>query len=161
MAQEKGYALRKGRYSMRGLTYSITACYYERKLVFKNRGAANLMMHELWRQGRQGDCQSLAFVVMPDNIHWLLQLTGNTTLSDIVGRIKGRTAYFIARSTDVCGRIWQSGFHDHALRAEEDIECVGTYLIHNPVRAGIVSDADEYRYWDSIWHQRFLLKSDP
>ena len=160
MAQEKGHALRKGRYSVRGHAYLVTACCYKRKLVFQNTEAASLMMREFWRQGRQGDCQSLAFVVMPDHIHWLLKLTGDRTLSDIVGRIKGRTAYVIARSTKVCGRIWQSGFHDHALRAEEDIERVGNYLIHNPVRAGIVSDADEYRYWDSIWHQRFLPKSD-
>ncbi|MCH7898246.1 MAG: transposase [Proteobacteria bacterium] len=145
---------------MRGQAYFVTACCYERKFVFRNTAAAKLMMRELWQQGSQGDCQSLAFVVMPDHIHWLLQLTGETTLSDIVGRTKGRTAYLIARSTDVCGRIWQSGFHDHALRAEEDIERVGNYLIHNPVRAGIVSDVDQYSYWDSIWHRRFLPKGD-
>jgi REP element-mobilizing transposase RayT len=81
-------------------------------------------------------------------------------LSDIVGRTRGRTAYVISRSTETCGRIWQSGFHDHALRAEEDVERVGNYLIQNPVRAGIVNIANEYRYWDSIWHQRFLQNSD-
>ena len=113
------------------------------------------MMREFWQQGQLGDCQSLAYVVMPDHVHWLVQLTGASTLSKIVGRLKGRSAYFIACSTKVSGRIWQSGFHDHALRAEEDIERVGNYLIHNPVRAGIVDDADHYTYWDSVWHHRF------
>ena len=88
---------------MRGQAYFVTACCYEQKFVFRNTAAAKLMMRELWQQGSQGDFQSLAFVVMPDHIHWLLQLTGETTLSDIVGRTKGRTAYLIARSTDVCG----------------------------------------------------------
>jgi REP element-mobilizing transposase RayT len=124
--------------------------------VFRDAGAAKLMMREFWRQDQLEDCQSLAYVVMPDHVHWLLELTGTTRLSKIVGRLKGRSAYFISCSARKSGRIWQSGFHDHALRAEEDIERVGNYLIHNPVRAGIVKNADQYTYWDSIWHHRFL-----
>jgi len=153
----KGHALRKGRYSESGRIYLVTTCCFERRTHFRRDQAAILVMEELRRQGQVGDCLSLAYVVMPDHAHWLVQLTGSTGLSKIVGRLKGRTSYLLGRSNPSLGRIWQSGFHDHALRTEEDLADIGNYLIHNPVRAGIVDDVDKYSYWDSIWHRRYLM----
>jgi len=47
--------------------------------------------------------------------------------------------------------IWQDGYHDHALRAEESLEDVARYIVMNPVRAGLVKSVREYPLWDAKW----------
>ena len=91
---------------------------------------------------------------MPDHIHWLVQLGGDQKLGGLVQRLKGRSARRINLAHTLSSKVWQAGFHDHALRAEEDIEDVASYLIHNPLRAGLVDDYNEYPYWYSVWHSR-------
>jgi putative transposase len=49
------------------------------------------------------------------------------------------------------GPVWQAGFHDHALRAEEDVVAVARYVVANPVRAGLVPRVGEYGLWDAKW----------
>jgi hypothetical protein len=53
--------------------------------------------------------------------------------------------------------VWQAGFHDHALRADESVVSIGEYVIHNPVRAGLVASVDDYPLWDAAWLKRGFL----
>jgi len=95
---------------------------------------------------------------MPDHFHWLVQLDRETTLQEVVQKLKGRSARRINKLKLVTTRVWQRGFHDHAVRVEEDLENLANYLIQNPLRAGLVSDVDDYPYWGSVWHKRKLRR---
>jgi len=59
--------------------------------------------------------------------------------------VKAVTAHRIGR------RIWQDGFHDHALRQEEDLAEVARYIVANPLRAGLVERVGDYSHWDAVW----------
>jgi hypothetical protein len=41
-------------------------------------------------------------------------------------------------------RLWQEGYFDHVLRAEEATIAVVRYIVLNPVRAGLCTDAKTY-----------------
>ena len=155
MNHTKSPNLRKGRYSEQQRIYLVTACCDERRRIFESSTSAGILITEFCHQHNSGRCASLAYVVMPDHFHWLVQLAGKCSLEKVVGLTKGRTAHRINAVNNGQGRIWQPGFHDHALRDEESIEATANYMIHNPVRAGLVAESDEYRYWDTVWHQRF------
>ncbi|MFO1311380.1 MAG: hypothetical protein U1F41_04875 [Burkholderiales bacterium] len=60
---------------------------------------------------------------------------------------KGRTS----RSIGGGGGLWQRGFHDHALRREEDIVDVARYVVANPLRAGLVGRIGDYPFWNCAW----------
>jgi hypothetical protein len=47
--------------------------------------------------------------------------------------------------------MWQKGFHDRAIRREEDLRAVARYIIANPLRAGLVRRVHDYPLWDAIW----------
>lgn len=94
---------------------------------------------------RQPDARTLAYVVMPDHPHWLLQLVGDADLSRTVQSIKSISAHEIGRP------IWQSSFYDHALRKDEDMQSLARYIIANPLRAGLVNRIGDYPHWDAIW----------
>lgn len=49
------------------------------------------------------------------------------------------------------GRLWMPGYHDRALRGEEDALGVARYILWNPVRAGLVADPHDYPYWGAVW----------
>ena len=102
-------------------------------------------------QEERGHALSLAFVVMPDHFHWLLQLTGSRSLSTIVNAAKSGSARRINAILDSRRQLWQKGFYDRAIRRDEDVESIARYIVTNPLRAGLVESLSEYPLWDAIW----------
>jgi REP element-mobilizing transposase RayT len=98
----------------------------------------------------QGLATSLAWVVMPDHFHWLFELKAGT-LDALIQRIKARSSRAINRQRASHEPVWQAGFHDKALRTEEDLVKLARYTIYNPVRAGLVRRVADYSLWDAIW----------
>jgi REP element-mobilizing transposase RayT len=142
--------LRKGRFSEPGRTYLITTVVHNRRPLFADWAIGRLLVDELRATENFGLVQSLAWVVMPDHLHWLITLqSGN--LPALVQRIKGRSAIAINRSLGSQGKIWQKGFHDHALRKDEDVQTVARYIVANPLRAELVERIGDYPLWDAIW----------
>jgi REP element-mobilizing transposase RayT len=142
--------LRKGRFSEANRSYLLTTIVHERKPLFAEWKIARLLVTELRIAEEYGKVDSLAWVVMPDHLHWLVTLkSGN--LPTLMQRIKGRSAISINRALRSQGQIWQKGFHDHALRKDEDLQSVARYIVANPLRAGLVERVGDYPLWDAIW----------
>lgn len=93
----------------------------------------------------------LAWVLMPDHVHWLLQLGAKDDLSSVVNRLKSASSRRANKILGQKGAIWQKSFHDHALRAEEDVRAIARYIVANPLRAGLVDNVHNYPFWDAIW----------
>ncbi|MNN82247.1 hypothetical protein D3C81_1991650 [compost metagenome] len=49
------------------------------------------------------------------------------------------------------GSLWQQGYHDRALRRDEDLVKLARYVVANPLRAGLVEKLGDYPLWDAIW----------
>jgi len=95
---------------------------------------------------------TLAFVVMPDHVHWLFGLGAAMSLSRVLESFKSHSARELNVLHATRGRVvWQKGFFDHAIRAEEDIRAVARYIVANPLRAGLVSSLRDYPLWDAKW----------
>jgi len=92
----------------------------------------------------------LAWVVMPDHFHWLVELK-HSTLAQLVLATKSRSARAVNARLGRSGRFWQKGFHDRAIRREEDLQAVARYIIANPLRAGLVRRVQDYPLWDAVW----------
>ena len=98
----------------------------------------------LRREQDVGNADTLSYVVMPDHVHWLMQLTGRKNLSITVGNVKAISAKKTNILLGRTGPIWQTGFHDRAIRKEEDLPAVARYIVANPIRAGLVKRAGDY-----------------
>ena len=88
---------------------------------------------------------------MPDHVHWLIQLTGLIRLSAVIQLVKSVSAHNLNKLSNRKGPVWQDGFHDHAVRRDEDVRGVARYVVANPVRAGLVESVGDYPHWDAIW----------
>lgn len=143
--------LRKGRISLPHHAYNITTVTAGRRLWFADWRIGRLVVAEMRRAHDAGEVKSLAFVVMPDHVHWLLALAGTSVLADVVGAFKGRSARTANRALGREGMLWQTAYYDHALRGDEDMRRAARYIVANPLRAGLVESIGDYPLWDAAW----------
>jgi REP element-mobilizing transposase RayT len=147
----RGHALRTGRFSEPGRAYLLTAVTHERKPVFNDWQLARLLIAEMRHAHESKAIESLAWVLMPDHLHWLIELS-DTPVQALMQRIKSRSAIAINKTSAVHnGKLWQRGFHDRALRREDDMQAIARYIVANPLRAGLVRRIGDYPLWDAIW----------
>jgi REP element-mobilizing transposase RayT len=93
--------------------------------------------------------RSIAWVVMPDHLHWLLVLQkGN--IAAVIRLLKGRSA---RKLKPLCSftRVWQPAYYDQALRDNQDLKIFARYIVTNPLRAGLVKRMGDYSHWDAEW----------
>jgi REP element-mobilizing transposase RayT len=147
-----GYAaLRQGRCSLEGQIYLVTFTTMQRKRLFDDwnvaTDAARIMSAAwVWQRSRL-----LAWVVMPDHWHGLVELGGFDTLPACMHRLKGRSARLLRQAHPGLGPVWADGYHDRAVRSEERLVDAARYVVMNPVRAGLVQRVGSYPFWNAVW----------
>ncbi len=87
---------------------------------------------------------------MPEHVHWMFELRA-AHLPDIARRMKSSSALALNRLVGRRCTVWQSGYFDHAVRAEESLAQQALYILGNPVRAGLAGQLGEYPYAWSAW----------
>ena len=153
-------ALRRGRYSHVNQVYCVSTVTRDRRPLFTDITTSRLLLRELRCLHDDGHVVSLAWVVMPDHLHWMIQLNQHWSLSKVVKTLKARSARAINRHLCLQGGLWQRAFYDHAARKEEDTRQRARYIVANPLRAGLVRDIGSYPHWDCFWmteHDEALL----
>jgi REP element-mobilizing transposase RayT len=152
MPHYHGRNLRTGRVSIPGQIYLVTTVTWQRLSLFRDFYQGRIVVDSLRRMERADCVESLAFVVMPDHLHWLFSLKASYSLSATVGQVKRCSAYRLNRLRGKAGQpVWQRGFHDRALRQEESIRTTARYLVANPLRAGLAAHIGDYALWDAVW----------
>lgn len=143
-------ALRKGRTSLPGQVYLLTTVTVDRTPWFLDMELARAACRLMTEPGTWGDALSLCWIFMPDHWHGLVELGERDDLAAVMNRFKSRISKRV-RQVEPRACVWNNGFHDHALRRNEDMRAAAHYIIANPVRAGLVERAGDYPYWDCIW----------
>lgn len=140
-----GKDLRKGHVSLPNNAYLAIIVTASRKPVFTSFDDAHVAVRCFHDRDVMRHAQTLAFVVMPDHVHWLLQLGEYGSLSATIRLYKAKVSLILQQQT------WQRGFHDHALRDEDDAHGIARYIIANPLRSGLAKSIGEYPHWDATW----------
>ena len=78
-------------------------------------------------------------LLMPDHVHLLARFGPGSGMRDVIQRWKRYTA----KHTHV---KWQRDFFDHRLRSAESFDEKAAYIRRNPVRAGFVTEEQDWPY---------------
>lgn len=147
-----GYrALRRGRWSEPGCAYLLTAAAGGRRTLFADWKAASTIARSMSDPRYWPNDGLLCWVLMPDHWHGLVALSEGLQLAELMRIAKGRSARALNRRLGCSGQVWMPGFHDRAIRREEDIVDAARYIVANPLRAGLVRRLGDYPYWDAVW----------
>ncbi|WP_345303444.1 REP-associated tyrosine transposase [Lysobacter hankyongensis] len=144
-------ALRSGRRSAAGRHYLVTTVCHarERRSAHARHAvpvAAAIGSVRLWRDSRM-----LCWVLMPDHLHALIELGQSESLAVLMKRVKCVTAGIANTVGGRYGSVWMSGYHDRALRSDENLLAAARYVVANPMRAGLVKCVADYPYWGCAW----------
>ena len=143
--------LRKGRFSEAGRAYLVTTITHRREPLFTNLLSGRIVVRAMMHLDGQEKTQTWAFVVMPDHLHWLFSLSDGSTLAKVMHAAKGYSGLWVNKLLGRKGTVWQEGYHDHAVRGEEDLRELARYVVANPVRTGLVARLGDYPLWDACW----------
>jgi putative transposase len=144
------HRLRIGRHSAVGRIYVLTTRCTQQTRWFQHQKASDIVVAELRQMDRSCCTRTLAWVVMPDHVHWMFELRSHT-LAYVAKRFKSSTALALNRLNCRQGKVWQPGFFDHALRADAALLRHARYIVGNPIRAGITEHIGEYKYAWCRW----------
>src|SRR5690242_7492047 len=85
---------------------------------------------------------------MPDHLHLLVEGASPTAdFREAMRQWKQQTASPWKRRTGQ--RLWQAGYYERVLREHDDTREVVAYMLHNPVRAGLVAIPAEWPWTGS------------
>ena len=94
---------------------------------------------------RKGEPRGIAigrYVIMPNHIHLFTRGTGDFVLSQWMRLLKRN----LSKAISATPPHWQKGFFDHLIRHSESYAQKWDYVRQNPVRASLVSEADDGPY---------------
>jgi len=94
----------------------------------------------------------ISYVVMANHVHILI--LPRTELCNITRAIKGFTAREANKLLNRTGQpFWQDESYDRWIRDQDARNRVIRYIERNPVKAGIVTNIEDFR-WSSAWEER-------
>ena len=144
-------ALRRGRISSADQLYLVTFSTHRRQPLFSNHRLAMDAAREIhdprsWQQARL-----LAWVLMPDHWHGLIEFGEGESLPDLMRAFKENVSRRLHLQWPALGSVWAKSFHDRALRRREDASAAARYIVLNPLRAGLVHRVGDYPFWNAVW----------
>ncbi|WP_313415200.1 transposase [Stenotrophomonas sp.] len=145
--------LQRGRDSRINGCYVLTTVVQRRRRVFDDPRCAACLVGALRFVESMGLSHSFAWVVMPDHLHWLVQLRDGS-LARLMGTLKSRSSRLLGQQFGIETPLWQPSYFDHAVRHEDALRRHALYILGNPIRAGLASQLDEYPFAWCRWPQR-------
>lgn len=94
---------------------------------------------------------AIAIAHPPDHVMVVIGPFRFLVVIRLMRRIKSRSTLTINRRRQSKERVWQPGYHDRAVRVEDDVRKMARYIIANPLRAGLVERVGDYSLWDAVW----------
>ena len=105
----------------------------------------------------------LAYCIMPNHAHLVFTIrcdyvssvraearatstTSRYIMTDILRLIKGATAREANKILNRTGAFWQHESYDRVVRDEKELNRIIWYTINNPVKAGLVKNAEDWKW---------------
>jgi ATP-dependent DNA helicase DinG len=104
----------------------------------KNDAVASCVAETLKKFDRE-KYNLLAWCIMPNHVHLVLQPLEAHSLSEIMHAIKSWTAMEANRLLGRSGEFWRTEYYDHLVRDERDLIAQIDYVRANPERAGLAN----------------------
>ena len=129
--------------------FFITFCTHRRKSLLAT-AAVNTALEQFVRHAYETYGIAVGrYVIVPEHGHLFVRRSADFRLGRWIGTLKQALAKVI-NGRRSAGPIWQRGFFDHVLRSDESYGQKWNYIRDNPVRAGLVTKADDWPYAGEI-----------
>ena len=88
----------------------------------------------------------IAWIIMPNHVHFLLKPINNHSLSEIMKKFKSFTAHEANKKLHISGQFWQEDYFDRYIRNYEHYEKTINYIENNFVKAGLCKKRNDWKF---------------
>ncbi len=136
------------RFVFPGCPHHVTARGNRREPIFFEDGDQEIYCDILGEQMRKAEVELWAYCLMPNHVHLILCPKTDAGLGRAIGAAHRRWANFINGRGRWRGHLFDGRFASVAMDEDHLLSAV-RYVALNPVRAGLVSRATDWR-WSSV-----------
>ena len=131
-----------------GLVYHVINRGNNRQKVFRKPADFQAFLTALAELKERKPFELYGYCLLNNHFHLLLRPTGGATISRIMQSLLVSHTQRYHRHYRSGGHVWQGRFKSPVIQSDEHLLTVLRYIEANPLRAGLVKRADEYR-WSS------------
>jgi REP element-mobilizing transposase RayT len=147
--------------------FFVTTTVVQHACVFVEDKHCDMFIDQLKIWQKHFQFAILAYVIMPTHFHWIVKVEPmKGTISDVMRELKSHAAWKIMDELEKDGRddltrlfaeagkefkdqtrrFWTKRFDDQVIRNQRMFMAKLNYIHNNPVKAGLVRCAEDYKY---------------
>jgi REP-associated tyrosine transposase len=145
-----------------GVPHHVTQRGNHREPVFFEKGDEEAYLSLLHAYSRRQDVEVTAYCLMPNHVHLVVVPKTTVGLQRALRAVHSQYAQRVNRMRELKGHLWQGRYFSSPLDSNYYVNAV-RYVELNPVRAGLVARAQDYRWSSARAHcgmRQDLLISD-
>lgn len=131
-----------------GWPYHIIQRGNNRQVVFFEDEDREEYLGLLKRYSQQWNCPVLAYCLMTNHIHLLIEVRSDQGLAKLMQGISLCYTQKVNKKYQRTGRLWECRHHSCLVERDRYLWVIFRYIERNPVRAGLVEKAEHYQ-WSS------------
>jgi len=139
---------RTARASQGGYCYHVLNRGNARRTVFHKDGDFAAFLKLLAQAGERVPIRLLAFCLMPNHFHLAVWPIHDGDLSNYMMWLMTAHVRRYHKHYHSSGHVWQGRFRAHPIQEDDHLLAVLRYIERNPLRAGLVPRAEDWR-WSS------------
>lgn len=140
-------------------TYLITAGTYLKRMLFDTPAKRDYLMETLFEQAQLWNWHLEAWAILANHYHIVACAPEDAeTLKPMLNAIHSKTAVWVNKIDGQSGRKCWYRYRDTCLTHQKSYLARLNYTHQNPVKHGIVKDAEDYRWCSMAW---FKLRAEP
>ncbi len=140
---------RVGRVVLPNYPHHIVQRGHNRQVVFSTNEDYEYYLETLSEWHDVYEVRVYAWCLMTNHIHLIVEPSENTAgLGQLMKRLSGRQTRYVNRLKGRSGTIWESRYKSSPIQTDEYLLACIRYVELNPVRAQIVTHAEDYK-WSS------------
>jgi REP element-mobilizing transposase RayT len=144
---------RRSRVFASGLVYHVIARGNRREAVFQQPGDYRVYLDRLARYRRRFEAAVHAYCLMPNHVHILIQ-AGPPPLAKLMQAVQQSYTQYFNRAYTTVGHVFQGRYKALVCHRDPYLVALLRYIHLNPVRAGLVTRAEDYPYSSHVLYLR-------
>lgn len=132
-------------------TYHVMMRGNERRAIFLDDEDYGRFLHILRSKGAGQDYLLYAYCLMGNHVHLLLR-EQTAELSELMKKVNGAYVYYFNQKYHRMGHLFQDRFKSEAIETDARFLAVVRYIHNNPVTAGLVEKAEQYKWSSSSYY---------
>jgi putative transposase len=136
-----------------GVPHHVTQRGNGRQDVFFTERDREAYLDALFDYAARYGMRVWGYCLMRNHVHLVVVPEAERSLAQVFGRTHSDYARYANVARRSCGHLWQARFYSCALD-QAHVWAALAYVERNPVRAGMVAEAEEYRWSTAAAHCR-------